>query len=64
MTQLKDSIEKASINKESALERQLQAEKESARKSVEEKYRADMISYEALSKRLMDIENEKIREIK
>ena len=64
MTQLKDSIEKASINKESALERQLQAEKESVRKSVEEKYRADMISYEALSKRLMDIENEKIREIK
>ena len=50
------------VNKEAEFVSKLSEEKDQIKKGLDEKYRADMVSYKAMSRRL-EIEKEKIREL-
>ena len=58
----RDLISKIENGQKKSFQQELIQEKEKIKKDLDEKYRADMVSFEAMKKRL-DIEKEKRREL-
>ena len=59
---LKENLKKELSNKETELTTKLSQEREFIKKDLDERYRADRVSYEAMTKRL-EIEKEKVRDL-
>jgi hypothetical protein len=59
---IKENLKKEIAHKEMEMSNKLNQEKEFIKKDLDEKYRADLVSYQAMSKRL-EIEKNRVKEL-